>query len=150
MIFTARVKAEDTKKAPGSAMMETPVQGGKYRSTMDMTALLICKRDDSSKKQELKWVSLSKLHLRHYFYITFWVFDGKYLLIFTLNLFHTNFTRMWLKCSTSETVVMPAGTVTVKFQCKSGQTGKRYHQINIMTHFSESHLYRFYCPLRPQ
>lgn len=45
MMFTARVKAEDTKKLPGSAITETPVEGGKYRSTIDMTAPLICQRD---------------------------------------------------------------------------------------------------------
>lgn len=63
MTLTARVKAEDTKKLPGSAIMETPVERGKYRSTIDMTALLICKNDDSVKKREPKWVGLERNHI---------------------------------------------------------------------------------------
>lgn len=54
MMFIARVKAEDTKKLPGSAMMETPVEGGKYRFAIDMMALLICKTDDSNKNEKTK------------------------------------------------------------------------------------------------
>lgn len=55
-MFIARVKAEDTKKPPGSAMMETPVEGGKYRFAMDMTALLICKTEDGDKKDKTRQV----------------------------------------------------------------------------------------------
>lgn len=65
-MFIARVKAEDTKKPPGSAMMETPAEGGKYRFAMDMTALLICKTEDGNKKDKTKQVGGKQKEKKNY------------------------------------------------------------------------------------
>lgn len=46
--------------------METPAEGGKYRFAMDMTALLICKTEDSNKKDKTKQVGGKQKEKKNY------------------------------------------------------------------------------------